>query len=372
MRFFLIFLTFCTLAACNDRSFTPVTPSALDVGKSVTVFAGSTRAQDQNGSFGHRRSEALSLMELTVSIPPSHTPGELDFAYANPDPETQFTLAGQKVFETKEAFGSSLRQTISQSNRRSREATIFVHGYNATQAETAFRAAQMYHDIELPGAMMIYSWPSRGKAFGYAYDIDSALGARDGLEEFIRNVRANGVDRVVLVAHSMGSMLTMEMLRMAEAREPGWAARSLAGIVLLSPDLDIDLFRSQMNDLTKIPQPFLVVVSEKDKALNISGRLRGNNDADRLGNIGSIDAVSDLPISVIDTTDFSSDAASSHLVAATSPTLIAMFKSLREVSSRFGEDDPLAAIIPGSSSTPPTSAREITLTQNESGQASAK
>lgn len=372
MRFVFVLFATLTLVSCTDRSFTPVTPEALNVGKPITVFAGSTRAPEADGSYGFRRTEALSLMELTVSIPPSHTPGELDFAYSNPDPETQFTLAGQSVFTSQQEFGARLREVARTTDQGAREATIFVHGYNATQTETAFRAAQMYNDIELPGLMMIYSWPSRGKAFGYAYDIDSALGARDGLEQLIRYSQANGIDRVVLVAHSMGSLLSMEMMRQAEARDPGWISRTLAGVVLLSPDLDVDLFRSQMNDLTEVPQPFLVVVSEKDKALNISGRLRGNNDAHRLGNIGSIEAISDLPVTVLDTTDFNSDAASSHLVAATSPALIAMFKSLRDVSERFGRDAPLSSIIPGSFASPPSSAREITLSQGETVQVSTK
>lgn len=364
MRIFWFLFLGLLLATCTDRSYSPVVPDALDVGTPKTVFAATSRMKEADGSFAHRRSENLSLLELTVSIPPSHTPGSLDFAYANPNPSKQFTLAGREEFESLDAFSKRLNQEIRKEGVPSRDVTIFVHGYNSTQTETAFRAAQLSHDIQLPGAMVIYSWPSRGKPFGYAYDYDSVLFGRDGLERVIRRLKATGVNNIFIVAHSIGSVLTMEMIRQADIREPGWAERNLSGVVLLSPDLDVDLFKSQMGSLSKVPQPFVVVVSEKDKALNISGRLRGNSDAQRLGNISSIEAVADLPINIVDTTAFAGDAESSHLVAGTSPTLIAMLQSIRAMDSSFQSDPSgISAFLPNGADPSPDSAREIVLNQ---------
>ncbi|MEX0348316.1 MAG: alpha/beta hydrolase [Paracoccaceae bacterium] len=332
MRPILLGLIALALTACVDRSVNPVVPSALDVGKPHTVFVASSRAKEPDGTYGFRRSAELSLLELTVSIPPAHQPGELNFSYANPDPENQFALAGQREFASQKDFNARLTQQMRSLDASNREVVIFVHGYNTTQVETAFRAAQMAHDVELPGQIMMYSWPSRGRAYGYAYDLDSMLFARDGLESFVNQVKAAGAKRIILVAHSMGSALTMEMLRQAELKNPGWANRTFEGVILISPDLDIDLFREQIDEIKNVPQPFAILVSEKDKALGFSARLRGTADSERLGNISSIQKIADLPIEVIDTTEFSEDAASSHFVAATSPSLLAMFKSARPLS----------------------------------------
>lgn len=339
MRFFLICCVTLWLASCTDRSYSPIYPDALEVGAPFTVFAATSRAQESDGTFGFRRSEQLSLLELTVSIPPNHTPGELKFGYANPKPKTEFTLAQQTEFNSFQAFETRLTDYIQQKKAGPKEVTVFVHGYNTTQNETAFRAAQLAHDVKLPGALVLYSWPSRARAFGYAYDYDSMLFARDGLEKLIREVKRTGAERIILLAHSMGSALTMEMLRLVETNDPGWAKRHLGGIVLISPDLDVDVFRSQMNRIEHIPQPFVIMVSEKDKALNVSARLRGTSDSERLGNISSIDKIADLPIEIIDTTAFSSDAASSHFVTATSPALIALLNSARSMSDTFGPED---------------------------------
>ncbi|WP_372571551.1 alpha/beta hydrolase [Ruegeria jejuensis] len=347
MRPVLLGLFAIILTACVDRSINPVVPEALDVGEPYTVFVASSRAKEADGTYGFRRSDSLSLLELTVSIPPGHKPGDLNFSYANPDPEQQFALAAQKEFATQSDFNTRVRQQMRSFDADNREVVIFVHGYNTTQVETAFRAAQMAHDVEIPGQIMMYSWPSRGRAYGYAYDLDSMLFARDGLESFVNQVKAAGAKRVILVAHSMGSALTMEMLRQAELKNPGWASRTFEGVILISPDLDIDLFREQMDEISNVPQPFAIMVSEKDKALGFSARLRGTADSERLGNISSIQKIADLPVEVIDTTEFSDDAASSHFVAATSPSLLAMFKSVRPLSQSLeSESSGFEALVP--------------------------
>ncbi|EEE37340.1 hypothetical protein RKLH11_1176 [Rhodobacteraceae bacterium KLH11] len=355
----IIIANLCLLSACVDRSVTEITPDALKVGTPATVFAATTRAREPDGSYGSRRADALRYLELTVSIPPSHTPGELKFSYANPNPDKQFVLAEVTEYSGPQALESRLSGVD--------DVVIFVHGYNATQAETAFRAAQLSHDIGIPGTTLIYSWPSQARGIGYAYDLDSMLFARDGLEQTVRYLKSIGVKRVILLAHSMGSALSMEMMRTAELREPGWSKRNLEGVILISPDLDVDLFRSQMNTIKNPPDPFVVMVSKKDKILNISARLRGTADSERLGNISSVDALAEYPISVIDTTAFNSDAGSSHFVAATSPALLAILSSVRRVSSTFGPDRPGIDVLVPPSERNADGATEIVLT--ETGQA---
>ncbi|TNJ45515.1 alpha/beta hydrolase [Phaeobacter sp. B1627] len=342
-------VTILFLAACADRDMMPIVPTALSVGTAQTVFATTTRAEEPDGTFGFQRSNDLRMMEMTVSIPPDHSPGELSYRHKNPDPTKNFTIADN----TDIASIEDLRRRFAREQRENgwplREVTIFVHGFNSTHPETAYRAAQIAHDVGLPGSLVMYSWPSRGRAFGYAYDLDSMLFARDGLEETIRRVKKAGADRIVLVAHSMGTGLSMEMLRQAEIRTPGWASRTMnGGVILMSPDLDVDLFESQIADLRTVPQPFAIMVSKKDRILNISGRLRGTSTGERLGNISSADRLKDWPVQVIDLTAFDSDAASGHFVAATSPSLIAVLRSAARVNRVFGPVDPsfLSQVLP--------------------------
>ncbi|KPD14471.1 alpha/beta hydrolase [Phaeobacter sp. 11ANDIMAR09] len=320
---------------CTDRSLSPVTPEALNVGTPKTIFVATNRAELPDGSFGPARSEDYSLLELTVSIPPTHTPGKLEFGYANPDPQTEFTLAARNQFQDIADFDRRIKSELSQYAPNERDVLVFVHGYNSTQAETAFRAAQLTHDLDTPGATIVYSWPSLGSPLGYAYDGDSVLFARDGLERLLRHLEKAGARRIVLAAHSMGSVLAMEALRQMEIRSPNWSDQNLAGVILLSPDLDLDVFRSQIRQFKKVPEPFVVFVSSKDPILGISRRIRGTHSRERLGSLSSIDAVSDLPIEIIDTSAFAKNAESGHFITATSPTFLALLNEAQATEDAF-------------------------------------
>ncbi|WP_170426338.1 alpha/beta hydrolase [Ruegeria arenilitoris] len=360
LRYFIILFVSISLSACADRTVSEVVPSAATIGTPETIFVSTSRAREANGYYGFRRGETIKFLDTTVSIPPNHTPGTLKFSYANPNPQKEFVLANV----TELSGPSGLREHL----RGEDDVTIFVHGYNSTQTETIFRAAQLTHDIGLPGSTLVYSWPSRATGYGYAYDLDSMLFARDGLEQTIRELKSLGVKRVTLVAHSMGGALSMEMMRQAELQEPGWANRNIEGVVLISPDLDLDLFRSQMKRIDNPPDPFIVMVSQKDKILNISGRLRGTDEGQRLGNISSVASLEEFPISIVDTTAFNRDAQSSHFVAATSPALLSIISSLRLVNNTFGrEDRPVIDILVPPSERNADGATEIVLT--ETGQA---
>ncbi len=340
----LLAIALVALVGCADRSFTPTVPDALDVGTARTVFAATTRAEGADGSFGPERSENLSLLELTVSLPPNRQPGELKFGYANPNPKQQFAMAGRRTFDTTKDFRARLQQDIQTRAKGDRDITVFVHGFNSTQAETAFRAAQLAEDIKMPGTMVIYSWPSLGSPLGYAYDGDSVLFARDGLEKLLRSLHGPDVGNIVVVAHSMGSQLVMDTLRQIEIGDLGWSKRNLDGVVLMSPDLDVEVFRTQVSRFEELPQPFIVFSSQSDKILNLSQRLRGTHSRERLGNLSSIQSVSDLPIEVIDVTSFDGG----HFTTASSPALIAMLNAASATAEAFGRENvTLGALFPG-------------------------
>ncbi|APG48776.1 alpha/beta hydrolase [Phaeobacter porticola] len=324
--------------SCTDRSFTPTLPKALEVGTAKTIFGATTREPLPNGTFGPGRSATLSLLELTVSIPPNHKPGQLDFGYSEPDPTTQFTMAGRRQLDDMAELNQRVGNELQKFPAGQRDITVFVHGFNSTQAETAFRAAQLSNDINIPGATIIYSWPSQGKPLGYAYDGDSVLFARDGLEQLLRNLKPGDSNRVVLVAHSMGSQLVMETMRQIEIKNPGWSNDNLGAVILMSPDLDVEVFRSQMRRIDPVPQPFVVMVSRKDNVLNLSQRLRGTHNRGRLGNLKSLDDVAELPIEVVDTTAYADTAESGHFVAATSPAVLSILNAARQTAQTFDRD----------------------------------
>ncbi|MFY0310460.1 alpha/beta hydrolase [Leisingera sp. D0M16] len=349
------------LSGCADRHYSPVLPAAKQIGKQHTVFVASVRGKEADGTYRHRRSSNVELMEMTVSIPSGRKAGTLNFSHGNPDPQTEFTLSEQIAISERSQLASRLKEEQTDNGWPSREVTVFVHGYNVTQVEAVFRGAQIAHDIDLPGSLTVYSWPSRARPFGYAYDLDSMLYARDGLEKTLQMLKVSGVERIILVAHSMGAALAMEMLRQAEIRNPGWARRTLNGVVLVSPDIDVDVFNSQVSSLRSVPEPFIVMVSRKDAALNISARLRGTADSKRLGNVGSTVKLRNLPIEIVDITAFSRDASQPHFAISTSPSLISVLNSIKEVNQSLESENAVFENLSPSSAGPATGLLEVVL-----------
>ncbi len=331
-RVFRFALIVVLAASCTPRGTATLDPAAAQVGAVRAVYIGTTRGYGPGG-YDTTRSETLGFARYEISIPPEREKGTIKWPPKNGpiDPRTQFLTTSELVFNGSPAFQTNLRHAL---RSRHDEAVIFVHGYNNTFAEGIYRIAQMAQDLELPGVAVHYSWPSAAQPLGYVYDRDSALFARDGLEKLILAVQAAGAKRVVLVAHSMGSALMMETLRTMAIRGEAQALARIGGVVLISPDIDVDVFRAQAKAIPKLPQPFVVFTSERDRVLRLSARITGQKE--RLGTLSDLKKVADLPITILDTAAFNSG--TGHFNVGDSPSLLRLLDGIISVDAALDSD----------------------------------
>ena len=293
---------------------------------------------------GAQRAATLSHGRYVVAIPPDRQSGEIPRPRRNqqPDPRRHFTLAEGTV-QTPAEFRTSLSRALAAEDRAQREAVIFVHGYNTHFIEGLYRVAQLGYDLQLPGVLLHFSWPSLGAPLAYAHDRDSALIARDGLQEMIREVTAAGAPRIVLIAHSMGAHLVMETLRQM-ALDGSLARAPLGGVILIAPDIDVDLFRVTAQRIGRLPQPFLIVTSQRDRVLWLSAQLTG--EPDRLGNLTDPDRVAGLGVTVLDVSAFGER--DGHFTVAESPALIQLLAGIGAVDAALsGDASGTLPLIPG-------------------------
>jgi esterase/lipase superfamily enzyme len=118
----------------------------------------------------------------------------------------------------------------------------------------------------------------------------------------------------------------------------------ITGVVLISPDLDVDVFRSQALRIGALPQPFVIVTSKKDHVLALSARLSGERE--RLGNIKDTSRLGDLKVTFLDTTAFSTGGG--HFNLGNSPALISLLAQLSDIESAFaGDPTGRAGLLPG-------------------------
>ena len=238
------------------------------------------------------------------------------------------------IYPSDTQFRNDLRAKLASQPNGLREAVVFVHGFNNNFAEGAYRLAQLGNDLGIKGALVHYSWPSRANPLGYVYDRDSALFARDGLEDLLREVQAAGARDIVIVAHSMGSAIVMETLRQLALEKDHQIRDRIKGVILMSPDIDIDVFHAQAVRIGKLPQPFIIFTSKRDKALALSARLTGQRD--RVGNLASPDEISDLDVTLIDTTAFS--VGTGHFNVGNSALLLSILGKIGDVDAAISAD----------------------------------
>ncbi|TIM86433.1 MAG: alpha/beta hydrolase, partial [Mesorhizobium sp.] len=105
---------------------------------------------------------------------------------------------------------------------------------------------QIAHDTKYSGTPVLFSWASSGKTTGYIYDKESANAARDDLEETLRMLAKTKAKSIDIIAHSMGTWVTMEALRQLAITGDRDLGDKLGYVILASPDIDVDVFKKQM------------------------------------------------------------------------------------------------------------------------------
>ncbi len=286
------------------------------------VYVATTRALDRTGpAFGEARATKLNYFRVDVSVPPTHETGQIEWAKGTPDARTHFVVTGTQVYgDAPEMVRRVQRETTG------RETLVFVHGYNNTLSEAMYRLAQIRSDFNNREPAVLFSWPSAGDPRGYIYDRDSVLFARDDLETLLDALAAAPGEKIFLMAHSVGSHLTMEVLRQVALRGDRRLLNRISGVVLMSPDIDPDVFRRQAQAIGKLPQPFVIFTSQQDRALGLAALLSGRKP--RLGVVHSPDSVRGLEVNVVDFSEVSDGKGMNHIVPVTSPDAVQLLKGL--------------------------------------------
>jgi esterase/lipase superfamily enzyme/TRAP-type C4-dicarboxylate transport system substrate-binding protein len=159
---------------------------------------------------------------------------------------------------------------------------IIIHGFNIPFDGLVWRALQLGSDLDYQGAILGWSWPSEGSAFGYAYDEDSNVWSEPHLYELVNAIAAAGPElQLDFAAHSMGNRMLLQMLReMALAR----STLRIGAAIFAAPDMAQDVFRDQIRIARKIGGIRTLYASEYDRAILIS---QSYHQAPRAGSGGA-------------------------------------------------------------------------------------
>jgi esterase/lipase superfamily enzyme len=313
------------LSACAGPNLV-LTPGPA--GGGAPLFIGTTRVLNPVDSWPTQEpGQLLRRMEVSVAFSAS------DAAQGRALKASDVGRGPVRLLDDRRAFQQRLREDARR--RGAREALVFVHGYNNTIDSSVLRAAQVSQTFGVAAVPVHFAWASAGAPLAYVADRDAALLARDGLEAVLEDIQLAGL-RAVVLAHSMGAMVVMEVIRQMSiaGRKP---ASSIAGVFLVAPDIDVALFRSQLDRIPLLPQPFVVLTNRRDRALALSRGLSGRRE--RLGSLGDPALLADFSITLIDATAITQ--ARDHFPVVNSPVVAGIFSDFAQVPGAF--EDPASA-----------------------------
>jgi len=172
----------------------------------------------------------------------------------------------------------------------------------------------------------------------YVYDLNSALVARVQIKHMARLMGQTNADGIDVFAHSMGTFLTMEGL--VDSQLAGSLDRNgqIESVILASPDIDIDLFRTQVGILPPaFREKIHLLISKDDAALRVSRGIAGG-----VPRVGAADAMEleDLGVTVIDLSEVDDSSAGSHSKFAGSPEVVQLIGRGLNSVDRFDEGSP--------------------------------
>lgn len=277
------------LGGCASLGATGARFDASSLSTDPTLLVATTRKPVNGGRakpwFGPERASTMTIARAKL-VPPGD--GRFSLAAAG---------LGDWSLDTVEPVSGEVGNLLASAGGEP-DLLIYVHGFKQTFEAAALDAAHLSDGIRFRGQTMVFSWPSKAGLFDYAYDRDSAMWSRDGFERVLLSVVATpGAGRVHIVAHSMGTMLTLESLRQLYARYADAATQRIGAVVFASPDIDMDVFSSAINRIGPLARKITVVTATNDRALAVSGRLAGG-----MTRVGAAEkaAIEQLGVRVID------------------------------------------------------------------------
>jgi esterase/lipase superfamily enzyme len=280
------------LGGCADLSATGTRFDASSLSDNPKLLVATTRKPANGGRakpwFGPERASTMTLA-IAKLVPPDD--GRLSLASVGLD---------DWRLDAVEPISGEIDDLLAQAGGGG-DLLIYVHGFKQTFETAALDAAHLSDGVKFHGQTMLFSWPSKSGLFDYAYDRESAMWSRDDFERLLHSmVEIPGAGRIHIVAHSLGTMLTLESLRQLHARYGDSVADRIGAVVFAAPDIDMDVFSATINRIGPLARKITVIAATNDRALALSGRIAGG-----MTRVGAAEkaAIERLGVRVIDASD---------------------------------------------------------------------
>jgi esterase/lipase superfamily enzyme len=234
-----------------------------------------------------------------VSFPPGHKRGRLErpfgwVLWTRVNPDKHVTLQSLELARP-DSFFTKLDRELQASDGT---LLVTIHGYRVKFGDAVLLGAQFAHDIGIPSAAYLFTWPSKGGFTDYSADEATNEWSRGHFAAVLDTlVRLPSARRVMVVAHSMGARIAAGAITQLRREGRLTDEVQVSELVLAAADLDAPLFVENWPHLRGGVRRTTIYCSSNDAAMHgtrmIHGKPRVGDGGERalvLDGLDTIDA----------------------------------------------------------------------------------
>lgn len=314
------------LPACVNTYTGAISPNAWDETALPSIDSGRAQPEDRStllyitdrntagsGEYGTSRSNSMAFgrvgIEVTNMTLPAYTAymsgrsqglarpryrtSYVEEQIRFPGTPLPFAIENSSLTRDRSAIGAYLQagldfRTALASEIRTRQTgqiVLFVHGFNNDFEDGAFNLYELWAASGWSGVPVLFSWPTgEHNLFSYVGDTQDSEFSVFHFKETLRLMASTeGVEEIVVIAHSRGALIATTALRelLIESRGSGLSMRNtyrINTLILAAPDIDLGVMEQRL-----VAEMFgigfgqiNVYLNPEDNALGLSGFLFGS------------------------------------------------------------------------------------------------
>lgn len=258
---------------------------------------------DPMRGYSYRRDDRTHFGTCSVLIPTTHKIGSVGSGWVKRLLARQDDRLKLQSIDTlgRDQFWERMEQRVRSTEGRT--GVCFVHGYNVSFTQAALRAAQLGADLGVDGAMAFFSWPSKGSPAGYFADGESVRASEGAIADFLVDfVRRSRVDRVHVIAHSMGNRGVLGAINKIRQRTESDPKLTFGQFILAAADVDADVFRQECDPYRELGRRTTLYVSARDRAVGLSAKLHDYHRIGFLPPVSIVPGIDTIAVTNVDLT----------------------------------------------------------------------
>jgi esterase/lipase superfamily enzyme len=179
----------------------------------------------------------------------------------------QFQTYSIQLYRDAAGFTTALAGDVAQ--KPTKEALLFIHGYNTPFADGIYRTAQFAVETGFRGVPIYFGWPGGDHWWEYPSASKQVAVAATELATVVKAIAATpGVTKLHIIAHSLGNSVLVDAIEKL-AQDPSLRTQTIADLVMAAPDVITARFRQVSAAMTSLFQRRTVYVSDTDWALRV-------------------------------------------------------------------------------------------------------